>query len=195
MKKKLSILICSIVGRESLLKNLRVDLERQRTDDVEILVETDDKRITTGAKRNVLLRRATGDYIAFVDDDDKVSDDYVRKILKAIKTHPDCCGIEGEISHTKQFRISRRSRRSRRFEHKQIIQKFVHSIQYDRWFEKGGIYYRCPNHINPVKRTIALKVKFPDVMRGEDKDYSFRLRFLLKSEVYIDGIIYFYRAS
>ena len=197
MEKKLSILICSITERESLLKNLLADLERQRTDDVEILVEIDNKVITTGAKRNVLLRRAIGDYIAFVDDDDKISEDYVPKILEAIKTHPDCCGIEGEITHIVKVRMRRLSSRfSGHYKHAQRrVQKFIHSIRYNRWFESNDVYYRCPNHLNPVKREIALKVMFPDLNKEEDKDYSFRLYPLLKTEQYIDGIIYFYRAG
>ena len=178
-EKKLSILICSVLSRIEMLRSLLGALKEQLTKDVEILVERDEGKITIGAKRNVLLQKATGNYVAFVDDDDKVSDDYVTKILKAISTSPDCCSIEGEIH----------------FRSKSVTKKFIHSIRYKRWFQAGDIYYRCPNHLNPVKRTTALRVGFPDMARGEDKNYSLRLRPLLKTEQKIDGVIYFYAAS
>lgn len=187
--KKLSILICSIKSREKLLQNLIEKLEKQITDDVEILVEVDNGKITTGAKRNILLGRARGDYITFVDDDDSVSDDYVSKILGAIKTSPDCCGIEGEITHMKKVGRGRHAIRKR------FVQKFIHSIQYDKWFEHNGVYYRCPNHLNPVRREIALQIMFLEKNRGEDKDFSMRLKPFLKVEEYINGVIYFYKAS
>lgn len=178
-KKRLSILICSVLNRVGMLRSLLSALKEQLTKDVEILVERDGGEITIGAKRNILLRKAIGDYVAFVDDDDKVSGDYVAKILKAVSASPDCCSMEGEIH----------------FNSRNVTKKFVHSIRYKKWFQAGDIYYRCPNHLNPVKRTIALGVGFPNMARGEDKNYSLRLRPLLKTEQKIDGIIYFYAAS
>ena len=175
--KKLSILICSIKGRESSLNKLLVVLDKQKTDDVEILIEVDDKQISIGAKRNILLKRAKGDYISFVDDDDMVAEDYVSKILKAIETNPDCCGVEGYVIHKRRRKSS----------------KFIHSIQYKEWFEKKGIYYRCPNHLSPVRRELALRVMFPNLSYGEDRIYSNSLLKFLKTEVYIDGQIYYYQ--
>lgn len=177
--KKLSILICSLKGREGMLRNLMSILRGQMTNDVEILVEKNNRKITIGAKRNILLGRARGDYVVFVDDDDRISGNYISKILNAISTLPDCVGIEGEIH----------------FKKKGITRKFIHSIQYDKWFESRGIYYRCPNHLNPVKREIALKIAFPNVSKREDEHYSLRIRLLLKTEVYIKGTVYFYGAS
>jgi len=174
MSKKLSILICSLEERTILLNELVDSLEKQKTDEVEIIVEIDNREITTGAKRNILLERAAGDYIAFIDDDDQVAEDYVTKILTAVKSDPDCCGMEGILFHKKKRN------------------RFIHSIKYDRWFKMGGTYLRCPNHLNPVKREIALQVRFPDITIREDKDYSMRLRSLLLTEEYIKGTMYYY---
>ncbi len=173
-KYRLSILICSIIGREKELSRLLEDLEKQKTEQVEILVEVDNEKMSIGPKRNSLLKKAEGDYIAFIDDDDEVSVNYVVKILEALKTNPDCCGIEG-------FLI--------RPGHKY---KFIHSIRYDTWFSKNDIYYRCPNHLNPVRRELALQVGFPEKDYGEDQDYSLSLFPLLKTEVYIQGVLYYY---
>ncbi len=193
--KKLSILICSIKGREEKLNNLLSLLEGQITGDVEILIEVDNKEITIGEKRNVLLKRARGDYIAFVDDDDLISNDYVSKILAAIETSPDCCGIEGEIDHMKVKRPeSNERRRQPRHRYYRCKQKFIHSNQYTKWYQKNDIYYRCPNHLNPIKRELVGQIMFPEMSQGEDKDFSMRILPLLKTEVFIKGIIYYYRA-
>lgn len=173
---RFSILICSLNERQSQLVNLLQDLNKQKTDEVEILVNTDDRQKTTGTKRNELLLQAKGDYTAFVDDDDKVVEDYIPRILKAISSNPDCVGMEGLIT----------------FVSKGITRKFIHSIRYKTWFEKDNIYYRCPNHLNPVKRELALKVGFPEITVGEDHEYSKNLLPLLATEEYLENPIYFY---
>jgi glycosyltransferase involved in cell wall biosynthesis len=70
---------------------------------VEILVLLDNRSKSIAEKRNDLLRSARGKYIAFLDDDDAVSKDYMSAILKAIDENDvDCisfnqwCSINGE---------------------------------------------------------------------------------------------------
>ena len=194
--KKLSILICSIKGRERLLQNLVDKLKEQTTNEVEILIEIDSKEITIGAKRNILLKRARGDYICFIDDDDRISKDYIAKILEAIKSNPDCCSLKGHLRrkvNQKTLQLQRIRRRREELKEGGIrVNIFIHSLKYKTWFEKDGIYYRCPNHLNTVKRELALQVGFPDIMKGEDLAYSFKLLLLLKVEAVIEGVIYFY---
>lgn len=195
---KLSILICSLFNRASSLKRLLDILEKQTTSQVEVLVIKDNGKMSVGSKRNSLLEKAQGQYICFVDDDDLVSEDYISKILAAIKTEPDCCGIEGLISLCLRVRNKRRSTltgRKQWMKGPRIQRKFIHSIKYKTWFEKDHVYYRCPNHLNPIKKELALQIGFPNIYTGEDKDYSQRLLPLLKTEVYIEKPIYFYLAS
>lgn len=176
MRKRLSILICSLNSRAHLLKRLRSVLDPQLTDEVEVIVNADDGQLSIGDKRNALLQAATGDYIAFIDDDDLVRTTYVQSVLAAIQTNPDCVGIEGVI--TTNGNPNGRL--------------FIHSLRYHIWFEDNGVYYRNPNHLSPVKRELALKTGFPSINHGEDHDYSKRLLPLLNSEVYIKGPIYHY---
>ena len=173
-KYKLSILICTIRGREHLLERLLSVLDPQCGKCVEVLIEKDSGRMSTGKKRNVLLEKAKGDYIAFIDDDDLISEDYMAKILWGLQENPDCCSLEGLLIREKT-QLS-----------------FYHSIEYEEWFRKGDICYRCPNHLNAVKRELALKVKFPYQDKGEDCDYSLRLRPLLETESKTEGILYYY---
>jgi len=178
MSKKLSILTATLTKRSLVFHNLARILNAQSNNSVEMLANIDDGEKTIGAKRNELLNAAQGDYIVFVDDDDMVSPYFISSILEAIKDQPDCVGIEGIIT---QKHLGSR--------------KFIHSIKYKEWYEENNIYYRCPNHLNPVKREIALKVGFPDLSYQEDKDYSLRLKEELVTEVYITDPIYFYYPS
>lgn len=182
---KLSILICSLEKRRRSLSELLKTLNPQINKYVEVLVETDNGQASIGAKRNHLLRQAKGEYVAFVDDDDMVSLDYVEKIFAAIKTSPDCCSLMGEISH---FMGPPKHR-------ERVKQIFLHSIEYDHWYEENGIYYRSPNHLNAIKRELALQIGFVPKNFGEDHDFSLRIQPLLKTEEKIEGTIYFYFAS
>lgn len=168
------MLIPTLDQRAHLLKRLLDILCPQVTDGVEVLLETDKGEAHIGTKRNRLIAKATGDYVAFVDDDDRVSPDYVSRILGATQTNPDCVGIEGIYTCEGRKR------------------KFCSSLKYKSWFEKGDLLYRCPNHLNPVLRSIASKVPFPEKSWGEDMDYSLKLFPYLKAEVYLEGPIYFY---
>lgn len=173
---KLSILIATMPSRQASFNDLMGNLYRQTEycPEVEILVDAN-MVYNIGAKRNKLLDKAKGEFIIFADDDDRVSPDYVKEILKAIKTKPDCVGISGHISfnggNRKQWHISK---------------------EYGSWYEERGIYYRTPNHISPVRRELALQAGFPEIAFGEDAEYSRRLLPLLKTETIIPGNLYHY---
>ena len=113
MHKKLSILILTVVGRESMLNELLNVINSQKKDDIEILIENDNGKMKLGRKRNNLIDRAIGDYIVFVDDDDMVPDYYVSEILKGIESQPDCCSLEGVVTfdgiNPKIFKQDRKS--------------------------------------------------------------------------------------
>lgn len=173
---KLSILICSLKSRKESFEKLIFSLYNQNLQSglVEILNETDSGEISIGRKRNRLVSRALGEYVAFIDDDDTVDPDYIRLVLQAIETAPDCVGIVGTIPIMG------------------VQYLFKHSIQYQGWYTNGSVFYRTPNHLNPVKRSKVQAIPFPDINFGEDKDYSLNLRMKLKTEVMIQKPIYFY---
>jgi hypothetical protein len=57
-------------------------------------------------------------------------------------------------------------------------------VQYREWFtDSAGVHYRSPNHLNPVRRELALEAGFPaKIYHGEDHEFSRRLLPLIKSE-------------
>lgn len=176
----LSILIPTMPKRLGLLKRLLNVLNPQVTDEVEILTYSDDGRVTTGRKRNDLIKQAKGQYVVFVDDDDMVSDTYVSDILKAATKNPDCITFRGWMTTDNRSKT-----------------EFRLSINYpyaEGWYEGKMIYFRYPNHITPIKREIALQVPFPNVSMGEDYAWATEIhkRKLLNTEVHIRKELYFY---
>lgn len=175
---KLSILIPSLNERKNSFDVLKADIADQiGNHQVEILSLCDDGQLSIGEKRNMLLVQSTGEYVTFVDDDDTVSPDYVEKILKALSQNPDCCSLTGEIVFSDGY-----------------SRPFIHSLRYDRWVDdhEGKVYYRPPNHLNTIRRSIALQVKFPLLNSGEDRAFSMDIRPFLKTEEWIEGVIYNY---
>jgi len=179
---KLSILICTMPHRQEMFEGLHTFLLQQikecsHPEDVEILFDGD-KKLTTGKKRNNLLNRATGDFIVFVDDDDDVDENYVQEILQVIIDNPeiDCIGMRGWVSfdgiNSKEWSIS---------------------IEHKFWHETPEMYLRTPNHISPVRRSIALLAKFPHITYGEDMEYSKRIFPMCKKEVCIEKPLYHYK--
>jgi len=182
IKIKLSILVLTIPERADKLNRLENILRPHLPIDnsVELIISEDlparDGGLTIGARRNAALEIAQGEYVCFVDDDDIVTYDYIQEILKAIESKPDVVGIKGHY-----------------IKGKNDPELFIQSIDYGDWFKgEDGIYYRPPTHLNPVKRELAMQVKFPNKNQGEDRDYSLALRKLLKTEVMLDNPIYVY---
>jgi glycosyltransferase involved in cell wall biosynthesis len=182
----LSILIPTLESRRELCQQLCQKLGQQirenaLDEDAEIVWLLDNGEHSVGFKRNTLIERAKGEFVAFVDDDDDVSDDYVPLICRAIKDHPDidCIGIKGIITFAGR--------------HPRL---FIHSVQYQDYFSKDGTYLRPPYHLNPIRRDIAGRYRFEDISYSEDIDWAMRLcrDGALQREYFLDRIIYFYRS-
>lgn len=177
-RKRLSLLIPTLISRGKICEELTSELTRQLTVDVEFMLFPDNGETTIGAKRNALIEAAQGDYVAFIDDDDMVSPNYVEKVLTALEGNPDCASLDGRV-----YWADGRSR------------LFRHSIKYDSWYTKDDIDYRMPSHLNAIKRKYAKEVGFPEINYGEDHAYSKALMPYLKTEGQVPGEIYFYYQS
>ena len=180
---KLSILIPSTIDRkemtEKLIKHIQTQIYHCLAQlDVEVIADIDNREISIGAKRQRMLESASGEYVVQIDSDDWVPDDYIESILKALETGHDCVGHEIECSGTSGKTESV-------------------SIVYAAWAESrhGYDYIRTPYPKVPIKRSICLQVGYKDLRYGEDHDFSIRLKEsgLVKSEVYIPKVLYFYR--
>jgi len=182
----LSILIPTLESRRRQFAALHETLARQIADggleaEVEVLWVRDNGEKPTGWKRNALLDRATGAFVAFVDDDDLISPDYVSLVCEAIRRRPDvdCIGITGIITF--------------RGRHPRV---FIHSLRYSDYSSAGGVYTRPPYHLNPIRRVIAVTFRFREVSYSEDIDWALRIQedHRLRSEEFIETALYYYRS-
>lgn len=179
---KLSILICTIPKRAAMFGRLMSELWSQVlpfAGEVEIMAD-DNATDSIGMKRNRLLQKATGVYVCFIDDDDNISVNYIELLIGAIESGCDCASLKGVYSVDNRYDGI-----------------FEHSIMYNEWRTTGNEikYERYPNHLNMIRASIAQQFKFPEINHGEDADWSTQIfkSGLLKTEYYIDDILYYYR--
>jgi glycosyltransferase involved in cell wall biosynthesis len=180
----ISILIPSIHSRAKLLDALLdyllsqiVELNAKLT--VEIVSVVDNKEISTGAKRNQLLKLARGKYIVFIDDDDWVPGYFVGELLKAAESNADCFATNG--THT--------------LNGGEITKWWLSKANDNVTTQRGNetIFLRKTNHLSPVKRELALLAGFPNKSNAEDKWYSDKLNEHLITEYVIEKPMYEYR--
>lgn len=179
----LDILICTLDSRRAMFDTLHAKLTRQIADAglhgrVGIRFLRDQKQMTVGEKRNRLVLASDAEYTCFVDDDDDVSDDYVPMLVRSLDARPDCVGLVGIIT------VRGAEPRT-----------FVHSLKYDRYDERDGVYYRPPNHLNPIRRSMSARIPFPEKSNGEDWTWAMAMRDsgMLRTEAPVDRPYYFYR--
>lgn len=182
-----SILICTLEERKAWFEPLYNKILQQikevgLNDHIEVLYFLDNREASIGHKRNALFDAARGEYVNFLDDDDDIHANYIAMLYECMRKKPDVVKLMGIITfHGKSPRL------------------FVHSIQYKTYFEHNGIYFRPPNHLNPMKRSLAMKFRFPEQGPrgnfGEDFDWSMEIAKagLLKTEEAVDEPYYFYR--
>jgi glycosyltransferase involved in cell wall biosynthesis len=175
-KMKLSILTPTIPNRESQLKALSEKLAKQIGDlPVEHLILSDNRKRSIGEKRQSLVDIANGEYIAFCDDDDNVSDNYVSALLQAIETKADVItfnqkaiynGLESEV----HFGIRNQ----------------------DSQFNPGGITLRGPWHVCAWNRQKVKGCVFGFSNYGEDLVWSHQARKRIKTGHHIYKVLHTY---
>lgn len=170
----------TLQSRAEKLANLLACLRPQLTDDVELLQCCDNGERQSGAKRNELLFKATGDYVAFIDDDDLVADDYVQRMLAEIEHKPDVITFRLRMSRDGKF----------------VEQKFgLHEQDGPQW---GTDIRMTANHICAWRRELATMMRFPDWLGYGDDQFWYKPLIaagVAKTERHIDHIMYYYTFS
>ncbi len=174
---KWSILILTQPSRASFLKRLLDCLEPQvaACEGAEIRFRTFDNSMKLGANRQAMIDEAEGEYISFVDDDDCVSTQYVRKIYPLLDG-VDYIGFQVQT-----------------FINGNPLAPTYHSLKYGGWSSNDLGFYRDLSHLNPIRRELSSRVKFTG-HGNEDVLWADEIRGLgiVKTEHYISEVMYYY---
>lgn len=173
----LSILIPTLPERYSLLRRLQGILHPQvQKHGIGIHYNDAGRQMSIGEKRNSLLARVQTEYFVFIDDDDRVSGDYLDSIMAAIAQNPDCVTFTGWMTTNGNNK-----------------KDFVIKLG-EKYEERNNVYYRFPNHLCPMRASLVRHIKFPHIVAGEDYSWARMIheRRLLKTSVHIEKDLYFY---
>ena len=141
---KLTILILSLPNRLEKLDRIYRKLSKQViTRPVQILYLGDNKSMTVGEKRNMILSIAKGRYVCFIDDDDLVTDDYIESIFKAMEVDPDV------ITFNVEKTISGKDKK---------LHKYYYQNGRSVYLSPDRSHYKMlPNHLSVWKKDVITK--------------------------------------
>jgi len=179
----LSILTASIPERADKLEMLTAKITAQIGDlPVEHLVFLDNRKRTIGAKRDALLRIARGTFIAYVDDDDTVSPDYVASLIEAIKTTASPNDQVDVITFAQFARVDK------------ACAKIVFGLrQENQPFVPDTAVLRAAWHVCAWRRSVAILSHFPESNYGEDWAFAEPLNRIARASIHLDKVLHYYR--
>lgn len=174
---KLSILTPSIPTRLHKAGKLHGEIARQiaaagAEDEVEHLILTDNRQRSIGAKRQALVEAARGDYVAFVDDDDRICEGYVAGLLRGIAEGVDVVTFDQRAVVNGQ-------------ESKVVFQLG----QGNGPFVPGGVTKRDAWHVCAWKRGKVAGCQFGESNYGEDEVWNRQARKRVRSEAHIPAVL------
>ncbi len=183
---RLSILVPSIEERRgNFLKRILGELDRQMApyrEEVEVLTLVDNREASIGSKRNQLLKMASGEFLVFIDDDDRIAPEYLDEIMAVIRNSDkldcivyDCIceitGWNGEVTNTLHCK---------------------YGIEYEYTNDGAGNWRGKPAHTMVWKSSIAKNHRYKHVSAGEDVDWVKRACVDIKHQHRIDKVLYYY---
>jgi hypothetical protein len=188
-KVKLSFLVPGIYERwivqppaavRSLVK------QTEGRDDVEVISLVDDRKMVLGTKRSRLLEMAAGEWIMFVDDDDRVHSDIVNKLVDVINE-------VDEETVVIPFLIHLTDRQPRGF--REVGCTYSLNTLNCAYFGPN-VWRGHPSHTMPWRTSFARRVQFPEKTWQEDVGWSLPLSKLAveenKKQHQIDEVLYWY---
>lgn len=126
---------------------------------------------TISEKRQRCLDEAVGQYVNFVDDDDLVAHNYIRRLSDLMD------GVDYIGFRMQHYLNGVKSKPT------------FHSLRYPEWSDDANGYYRNVSHLNPMRTEIARQGRF-DGGYGEDARWAQQVN--PQTEHYIDDPMYYY---
>ena len=185
--KLLSICILTLNDRIEYLNSILKQIDNQVNDYNEIEViyigecrKTTKKNCknshrTIGEKRNYLKAIAKGKYIIMIDDDDRISPDYVSELLDIIKTkYYDCITFNSLYTCKNYEKIVR------------YDLKYKFDLTTETHFE------RMPDQKCCIKRELIENIMFPHISWGEDSAFARAINPVIKTHYHINKTLYYH---
>ena len=156
--------------------------QTKKYNNIELISFFDNKKRTIGTKRDDMLRLAQGKYVTFVDDDDRLSYDYIDEIMNAINSQPDVdCIVYNVICCVNNSKVEKLCKYGIEFEYGDI--------------NNGQEWRGKPSHTMIWKSSIAKKYNYPDKQNGEDMDWVKQAHSDIQTQHRIDKVLYYYDAN
>jgi glycosyltransferase involved in cell wall biosynthesis len=179
---KFEILIPTVVTRQEkfaeLIAVLAPQLEKYNGD-IMGLIYWNNFEAPLGNVRQAMLKAARGQYVAFIDDDDMISDDYCDQI------YPLLDGVD-HIGMKLKFTSGGQPQRP-----------VYHTIKAKGWYDDDTGFYRKITAKDPIKRELALLGDYSkgDFEKGvsEEEIWAEAVIPYVETEHFIDKEIYHYR--
>lgn len=183
----LSILVPTIPNRITYFyPRLMNDLLNQikEYNNIELIALFDNKKRTIGKKRQEMINMVQGKYIVFIDDDDRISSDYIREIMFAINLNidVDCIVFNTEtcINHSST----------------KVLCKYGIEFEKNGYINKTNTEWRGkPAHTMVWKSDIVKSHQYNNLAHGEDVDWVYKAYKDIKKQHRIDKVLYYYDAN
>lgn len=184
---KLSICIPSIPNRlESCLTKRYDELMSQVGDekDIEILSLVDNKVMSIGRKKNLLIQMARGKYVTVLDDDDHFSENYIQVMRKIIQKIIDDNSDIDVLCYWQKAIVNNVP--------STIKTSIHHEIEKFKGFSETK---RPPWQWCAWKTELAKSVEFTNTNWAEDSDFTNAAVKKVKTELIIPKILHYYNYS
>jgi len=188
---RLSILIPTIPSRAEKFTNLFNEIQRQSTwvntihvgaGTVEILVDGSDSfldgGLSIGKKREELVKKASGQYLCFLDDDEDIAPNYLEVLIGLVRQNKDVCTFRN-ISKLDDFWMI-------------VDMRLEHPNEQGK---PDKLIMRKPWHICPVRSLYAKLHQFEDINYAEDWRWFEQVLAHCQTEAHTDAIIHQYNHS
>jgi glycosyltransferase involved in cell wall biosynthesis len=151
-------------------------LEREGT--VELLVFLDNRQRTIGEKRDALVQMSRGEFVAFVDDDDDVAQDYIASLIGAIDKSSNDVSVITFDQNVSVNGVEAVCSFSLRHRNEPFTQP---SFKRSAW------------HVCAWRGDLARRFRFPATNYGEDWAWARHLVVEATGEYHIDRVLHHYR--
>lgn len=132
--------------------------------------------LSVGKKREALVKRATGKYLCFLDDDDTISPNYIATLIELCQQGQHVCSFRALYKLQNYWGVVNMSLQNK--ENEQATPE--------------RIIQRPPWHICPVLSEFAKQYEFKDINNAEDFDWMQRVLAHCQTEAHTDKIIFQY---